>query len=182
MKALLIIDIQNDYFPGGRAEQVNPLAALARAEELLGHFRENRLPVIHVQHINVREGAAFFRPDTEGVKIHERLAPRAGEHLVVKNFPNSFFKTSLDDIIRDRHISELVICGMMTHMCVDTTVRAAKDRDLPVTLISDACATKALEFEGVPVTAAQVQAAYMAALAGMFARVATASEFIREPF
>ena len=177
MQALLIIDIQNDYFPGGRAELVNPEAALANAEKLLAAFRADGLPVIHVQHVSPRDDAPFFRPDTEGVKIHERLTPRTGEDLVVKNYPNSFHKTNLHEIIRSKKISELVVCGMMTHICIDTTVRSAKDRDLPVTLIADACTTKNLEFQGVSVPAVEVQAALMAALSGTFAKVINRSQF-----
>lgn len=178
MQALLIIDIQNDYFPGGRAELTQPDAALAHAEKLLQYFRREQRPVIHVQHINVREGASFFLPETEGVGIHERLTPIKGEHLVVKNYPNSFYRTSLLDIIKSGGITELVVCGMMTHMCIDTTVRAAKDHELPVTLLWDACATKDMEFRGERVPAAQVQAAFMAALSGMFATVTTTQAFI----
>lgn len=177
MKALLIIDIQNDYFPGGKAELVNPELALEQAAKILHQFREKRLPVIHVQHINVREGASFFLPDSDGAKIHERLSPQKGEHLVVKNYPNSFYKTDLVRLVNEHHISELVVCGMMTHMCIDTTVRAAKDHELPVTLISDACATKDLEFGGLKIYADQVQAAYLAGLSGMFAQIKTTMEF-----
>lgn len=177
MKALVIIDIQNDYFPGGKAELVNPELALEQTANILCQFREKRLPVIHVQHINVREGASFFLPNSDGSKIHELVSPQPGEHLVIKNYPNSFYKTDLDRHIREHHISELVVCGMMTHMCIDTTVRAAKDHELPVTLISDACATKDLEFGGLKVSAAQVQAAYLAGLSGMFAQIKTAMEF-----
>lgn len=178
MQALLIIDIQNDYFPGGRAKLVGPDAALANAEKLLRHFRREQKPVIHVQHINVREGATFFLSDTDGASIHERLTPTEGEHLVVKNYPNSFYKTNLLDIIKDNGITELVVCGMMTHMCIDTTVRAAKDHELPITLLSDACAAKDMEFEGERVPAAQVQATFMAALSGMFATVTTTQKYL----
>jgi nicotinamidase-related amidase len=179
MKALLLIDIQNDYFPGGAAELVNADDALKNAEKLLNSFRKSQLPVIHVQHINVRPGATFFLPDTEGAQIHKLLTPKENECLVTKNYPNSFYKTSLLQYLTTNGITELVVGGMMTHMCVDTTVRAAKDHDLSVTLISDACATKDLIFVGSPVPAAQVQAAFMAALSGMFAEVTTAEAFLK---
>jgi nicotinamidase-related amidase len=82
------------------------------------------------------------------------------------------------EILEADKITELVVCGMMTHMCIDTTVRAAKDHEIPVTLISDACATKDMLFEGTPVSAVQVQSAFMAALSGMFANITTASIYI----
>lgn len=178
MKALLIIDIQNDYFPGGNSELVNPDAALDNAEKLLNHFRKNKLPVIHVQHINVRKGATFFLPDTEGVLIHERMAPKENEYLVIKNHPNSFYKTNLLEIIKTNEITELIVCGMMTHMCIDSTVRAAKDYELPVTLITDACAAKDILFDERLIPALQVQLAFMGALSGMFALTTVTSEYI----
>ncbi|UQZ89481.1 cysteine hydrolase [Deltaproteobacteria bacterium Smac51] len=177
MQALLIIDIQNDYFPGGRAELVNPEAALANAKKLLHYFRGNKLPVIHVQHINTREGASFFLPNTSGANIHEQLKPLENEYLVVKNYPNSFYGTDLCNIL-NKNITELVVCGMMTHMCIDTTVRAAKDYEIPVTLIYDACATKDLTFNEITVPAEQVQAAFMASLSGMFAQITAADDYI----
>jgi nicotinamidase-related amidase len=115
-------------------------------------------------------------PDTAGVRIHAALAPREGERVIVKHAPNSFFETGLDAAIAEARVTELTVCGMMTHMCVDTTTRAAKDRAIPITLLHDACATKDLTFGGETVPAALVQAAYMAALSGMFAKVIAARE------
>jgi hypothetical protein len=101
--------------------------------------------------------------------------------VVVKHFPNSFFETKLLGLIEKLEVTELVVCGMMTHMCIDTTVRAAKDHRIPVTLLKDACATKDLTFNGQTVPAGQVQAAYLAGLAGMFAQLSTADEIRLRP-
>jgi nicotinamidase-related amidase len=177
-QALLIVDVQNDYFPGGRSELHHPMAALSKIEKLLGHFRAKGMPVIHVQHINLREGATFFRPHTHGALIHERLTPQAGERLVVKHAPNSFHETNLLAILREEGITDLVICGMMSHMCVDTTARACKDFGIGVTLIDDACATKDLAWEGRPIPAETVHRVFMAALNGMFATVQKAEDFL----
>ena len=178
MKALLIIDIQNDYFPGGASELVNPVLALDNTVKILKAFRESNLPVIHVQHNNIGEGDTFMVPGTDGVKIHERLASEEGEYLVTKTAPSAFYKTDLIDIIRANNITELVVCGMMTHMCIDTTVRCAMDHELPVTLISDACATKALTYKDQVIPAEQVHASFLAALSGTFAELKTASEYL----
>jgi nicotinamidase-related amidase len=174
--ALLVIDVQNDYFPGGRMELVGADAALAQVEALLNGFRAARLPVVHVQHINTRPGAGFFLPDTEGVRIHPRLAPAAGEPVVVKHVPNAFHQTGLRALLDEQGVGMLTVCGMMTHMCIDTTVRAAKDFALPITLAHDATATRDLGFGTRTVPAAQVQTAYLAALSGMFAQVVPAQE------
>ncbi len=174
--ALLIIDIQNDYFPGGTMELVGPGAAAAKAATLLAAFRKKSLPVVHMQHIATRPGATFFRPGTPGAEIHESVRPAPGETVFKKNFPNSFRETPLLEHLRGAGISNLVIAGMMTHMCVDTTTRAAADLGFACSLAHDACATKALAFNGVEVTAGNVQVSYMAGLNGLFAKVLPAAE------
>lgn len=177
-KALLIIDVQNDYFAGGRSELYNPGAALENIEKLLCRFRSENMPVIYVQHINVREGATFFLPGTNDVLIHETIAPQTGDHVVVKHTPNSLFETNLLNIMQMNAVHELVICGMMSHMCVDTTTRACRDFGIPVTLIDDACATKNLSWDGQIIPAAVVHRVFMAALNGMFATVMKTDEFL----
>lgn len=162
--ALLLIDIQKDYFPGGKMVVPGAEGVLQAASGLLARFRARGLPVIHVRHISIRPGAGFFIPGTEGSEIHQGVLPLQGEKVVEKNFPNSFTGTGLDDILKGGGIDRLVICGMMTHMCIDTTVRAAFDLGYKVVLAHDATASPALSHGGVDVPPAQVQAAYMAAL------------------
>jgi nicotinamidase-related amidase len=174
--ALLLIDIQNDYFPGGAIELVAPEKAAAQAARLLGAFRQRSLPVFHIQHLATRPGATFFLPNTAGVSIHESVSPLAGESVITKNFPNSFRGTGLLDALRGLNATNLVIAGMMTHLCVDTTVRAAADLGLSCSLAHDACATKDLSFGGGRVGAEAVQLAYLAALHGSFATVSLAAE------
>lgn len=175
-QALLIVDIQNDYFPGGRMELVGSTEAGAKAGRLLRAFRERGEPIIHVQHISKRPGATFFLPDTEGVKIHESVAPLATEAVVTKHFPNGFRETTLLEILRSAEIERLVIAGMMTHMCIDTTTRAAADLGFENVLAHDACATRDLGFGAAKVAAKDVQTAFIAALNGAFAKVLSAEE------
>ena len=174
--ALLIIDIQNDYFPGGAMELVGPGAAAAHAAQLLAAFRKKSAPVIQMQHIATRPGATFFRPGTPGAEIHESVRPLPNETVFQKNFPNSFRETQLQEHLRGSGVTSLVIAGMMTHMCVDSSTRAAADLGFACSLAHDACATKALAFNGVEVPAASVQVSYMAGLNGLFAKVLTAEE------
>lgn len=175
-KALLIVDIQNDYFPGGRMEVEGSEAASLRAAALLGAFRDRRLPVLHVQHVSVRPGATYFLPDTEGVRIHASVAPEGNETVIRKHFPNSFRETSLLDTLRQSGIQELVIVGMMTHMCIDATTRAASDLGFKCFLAHDACATRSLSFGGTKVPAEQVHCSFLAALNGAYATVQKADE------
>jgi nicotinamidase-related amidase len=179
---LLLIDIQNDYFPGGNMELVKMNQAMSNAQKLLFHFRINNCPVIFIQHLAIRPNASFFVPETTGVKIHELVCPLPNETVITKNFPNSFRNTSLQQHLQTLQTSDLVICGAMSHMCIDTTTRAAADLGYSCTLISDACATRDLVFDGRKVKAAEVQVAYMAALDGTFAKVISTKQFLNSPF
>lgn len=177
--ALLLIDIQNDYFPGGRMELNGAREAALQAAAVLQGFRAGRLPVIHIAHESAREGATFFLPGTEGQRIHDLVPPVDGERVVTKHFPNSFHQTSLTELLRRLGVAELLIAGMMTHMCVDATLRAAKDLGFVCRLIHDATATRDLSFGGVQVAATRVQAAFIAALASICDGVESAEEAVR---
>jgi len=178
--ALIIIDIQNDYFPGGKMELEGSPEASLQAAKLLECFRSKGLPLVHIQHLSNRPGASFFVPGTEGVNIHANVAPRAGETVLQKNFPNSFRGTKLLEQLRGLGVDHLVIAGMMTHMCVDATTRAAFDLGFSCSLAHDACATRALVFGEQRVPAAQVHAAFVAALAGLYAKVQDATALAAE--
>jgi nicotinamidase-related amidase len=177
-EALLVIDVQKDYFPGGRMELVNAKLAADNAKSLLTLFRRENKPVIHIQHVSLKEDATFFLPGTAGVEIHESVQPIEGEKVIVKHFPNSFRETELEQELRINAVTELVVCGMMSHMCVDSTVRAAFDKGFRCTVADDACATRKLFHGGIDVPAAKVHAAYMAALETAFAKVITCKEIV----
>ena len=170
-KALVIVDIQNDYFPGGAMELVGSVEAAQVAASIQQEFRAQGLPVINVQHIALGEAATFFRPGTAGAEIHESVQPTEGELVVVKHSPNSFKETILLETLNSLKVTDLVIIGMMTHMCIDSTVRAASDLGFSVTVHANACASKDLEFAGLVTSAAEVQTAFLSALDGSFATV-----------
>ena len=161
--ALLIIDIQNDYFPGGKMELEGALEAGLRAGALLQCFREHGGQHIHIQHEARKPGATFFIPGTDGIRIHDTVAHFEGEPIVHKQFPNSFRETDLLEQLMKWNTERVVICGMMTHMCVDATVRAAADFGFQVIVVEDACATRALTHGETIVPAAHVQAAFLSA-------------------
>ncbi|HEY9606477.1 MAG TPA: cysteine hydrolase family protein [Allocoleopsis sp.] len=175
---LVLIDIQNDYFPGGKFELEGSIEASIKTQKLLAFFRQNQFSIFHVQHISIRQGAKFFFPNTEGVKIHSHVQPYADELVISKHHPNSFRDSLLKFHLQQANINHLVICGMMTHMAVDATVRAAYDEGFKSTVIADACATKSLAFRDMTVLAAQVHAASLATLSYLYATVQTADEFI----
>lgn len=178
--ALVLVDIQNDYFPGGRMELVGPQAAAAQAARLIDRFRGQGRPVIHVRHESVRPGSTFFLPGTDGARLHDAVAPASGEAVVVKHYPNSFRETELQAVLTACGAQSLVICGMMTHMCIDATTRAAWDLGYACAVASDACATRDLTHAGTAVPAAHVQAAFLAALGAVYARVVTVQALLDE--
>jgi nicotinamidase-related amidase len=178
--ALLLIDIQNDYFENGTMPLDGSDKASENARFILDDFRTKELPVVHIQHIATRPTATFFLPDTFGVKIHENVMPLISEKIIEKHYPNSFRETGLLEHLNSMSITELVICGMMTHMCVDATTRAAKDFGFNCTLISDACATRNQEIQSQTVKASEVQKSFLAALNYFYSTVKTAKEYLEE--
>ena len=175
-RALVIVDIQKDYFPGGAHPLVAPEAAVAAARSVLEAFRVSGDLVVHVRHVWDDEEATFMRPETEGVEIHPEVAPVQGELVITKEFPNSFRETALEDELHARGVDSLVLCGMMTSMCVDATVRAAVDLGFDTTVVHDACATCDLQFDGRNVPAAEVHSAFLAALGDGYAAVVSTDD------
>ncbi|WP_291287053.1 cysteine hydrolase family protein [Flavobacterium sp.] len=174
-EALLLIDIQNDYFEGGAYALVHPEKASKNAKAVLEKFRSDCKTIIHVQHI-AEEG--FFLPNTEGAKIHQDVLPIIGEKIITKHVPNSFQGTDLLSYLHENQITDLVICGMMTQICVDSAVRAAKDYGFTITLLADACATLDLDFQGKVIEAEQVQASFISALQFYYAAVTNTDQFL----
>lgn len=169
-EALLIIDVQNDYFPGGACELKNAFGAESRIITLIKESRSIGRLIIYIQHINP-PGDTFFQQGTFGCEITERIKPQSGDKVIVKYYPNSFLKTELDSYLKEKAIQKLIVCGMMTHMCVDTTVRAAMDYGYDVDLVADACATMDLEIQGEVIPARIVQKTFLASLEGVFAKI-----------
>jgi nicotinamidase-related amidase len=178
--ALLIVDVQNDYFPGGKNELVGSNDACSRIKDLLVAFRNKRLPVIYIQHISMKPGASFFLPGTAGAEIYEAVKPLPGEVIVKKHAPNSFKNTELLDTLKVKGVDRLVICGMMTHMCIDSTVRAAAEAGFDCTVAQDTCATKDLFLNNNVTPAEQVHAAFLAALNGTFAKVLSTGQVLKD--
>ncbi|WP_277587065.1 cysteine hydrolase family protein [Psychrobacillus antarcticus] len=179
--ALIIVDIQNDYFPNGNMELSNPEKAAANAAKVLESFRQNNKDnIFHVQHIAGDPALGFFLPDTVGAEIHESVQPLETESIIIKHFPNSFLKTELESKLRENGVTKVVVVGMMTHMCIDATVRAAVDLGYETTLIEDACATQDLSYQDKVVPAEQAHYAFVSALNGMYAKVISTDDFLQQ--
>jgi len=162
--ALLVIDIQNDYFPGGKYPLVNPLDAAKKAYELLQCFREHGGNHIHIQHVSLEPDASFFIKGDHGSDIHDSVAHFEGEPIVYKHEPNSFLNTNLLDLLKGWEIERIIITGMMTHMCVEATARAAVDLGFQVIVAEDACASRDLQYGDTTIPANLVHKSFLAAL------------------
>src|SRR4051794_33844806 len=175
---LILVDIQNEYFPGGRMELAGIHKASGNARDVLALFRDRGWPAFHVQHLSARADAPLFTPNTPYAELHDSVRPLPGEAVIQKHYPNSFHQTPLLEELKSRGVDHAVIVGAMSHMCIDATTRAAYDLGLKCTLIHDARATRDLEFHGKRVAAEQVHASFMATLGWWYADPKMAAEFV----
>jgi nicotinamidase-related amidase len=177
---LVLVDIQNDYFEGGKMALEGSREAAQTAERLLSLFRKNGIHVVHIQHVSAHAGATFFIPNTPGVEIHAAVKPLETETVIQKHFPNSFRETGLLAHLQQKGVRRLVIAGMMTHMCVDATTRAAADLGFQCLIAQDGCATRSLKFQERVIPAEDVHGAFLAALNGAYGRVMSVDQIIKE--
>ncbi len=179
--ALVLIDIQNDYFKGGQCELHKSEEAVENGSSVLEYFRNKGLSIFHIKHFSTKKNSSILIKDSPGAKIHKLVSPKENEKVIIKSFPNSFRDTNLQEGLLEQEITDLVVAGMMSQHCVDTTVRAAFDLGYNITLLHDACATRDLEFDNMKIPAGQVHAAFMASLGRGFSKVIPTSEFLSKP-
>ena len=166
---LIMVDCQNTYTTGVM-ELDGVQAALDEAEVLLDRARSVGIPIIHIQHSD--GPGSLYDIEGESGAIVDRVAPRDGEPVVVKQYPDSFVQTDLDERLKEIGASNLVIAGFMTHMCVNSTARGAFNLGYAPTVVAAATATRTLPGLGAePVSAAVMQTASLAAMADLFAVV-----------
>jgi nicotinamidase-related amidase len=165
--ALLLIDIQDFYFSGGRSPLENPEKASLNAQKILEKFREKGMLVVHIRH-NARSGA----------DIHRHVTPTKKEKVISKDRVNGFKDTDLLKYLRAHKVKQLVICGMMTHMCVEAATRAAHDFGFDCILIGDACATKDLKYDDKIIKAVDVHLSTLSSLDGYYAKVMNTEEYL----
>lgn len=175
--ALVVIDMQQDYF-SGKLIIPDGEKALRHAAKLLAWAREQGILVAHIQQQSMKPGSPLFSCDSPLTAFHETVAPLAGELVVVKHFPSSFTKTELHERLQEKGIATLVLCGLMTHMCVSTTARGALELGYGVVIASDACASRDLPSQtgGGVIPHSVIHEAALAALGDRFAEIMTTGE------
>ena len=176
--ALVLVDIQKDFFPGGKKELFGSEEATSNASKLLSAARKNNMKVIHVKQLSKDPGFSFCLPDSAGAEIHPSVAPLEGEEILVKNSSNSFKGTDFDEILYSNDISKLIFCGMMSHLSIDSTIRAAKDYGYECVLAYDACAACDLKFGEKSIPASAVNASFAASLHEAFAEISETEKLL----
>lgn len=176
--ALLMIDVQNEYFaPGGQLVVPEGERALVQIQRLLDAARSARLPVCHIVHEALDPRGPLFRPGTPAVEIHPAIEVLPGEMRVKKHFPGSFTQTALEAYLRAAGIETVIIAGFQTQLCCDTTARQARERGFQVIFASDATAARDQALQGRVIRRAEIHERTLAVMASSFgARVASAAE------
>jgi nicotinamidase-related amidase len=170
MTALLIIDIQNFYFPGDGPGLVNVIPASLNAREVLLTFRDKKQLVIHVRH-----------KSSKGFEINKNVEPIAGEKIITKEDVNSFKDTDLLEYLKKNDITRLVLIGMQTHLCLEAATRAAHDFGFECVVIEDACATKDVKYGDKVVKAEDVHYSTLATINNTYGKVINLKTFKENP-
>jgi nicotinamidase-related amidase len=175
--ALILIDCQTTYREGVmQLDGVEP--ALVQCQNLLARYRDAGRPIIHIQH-DAGAGSPYDVNDRIGA-IADIVKPRDGEPVVVKNYPSSFEKTNLDDLLKSYGVEDVALVGFMTHVCVNSTARAAFNHGYRATVVGNATATRSLANPtGGVVSAKDMHDASLTALHDIFAVVVPSADDIR---
>jgi nicotinamidase-related amidase len=176
-RAIIVVDLQNDYLTGGKFPLAGVDAAVDNAARIVEAGRRSGDLIVNVRHESPADGA-FFAAGTSGAEIVPTMAPAPGETVITKHYPNSFRETGLADLLSSAGVDQVTVIGAMSHMCIDATARAASDLGYKTTIVEDACATRDLQFKDKLVPADEVHAAYMSALAFGYGEVVSTSEYL----
>lgn len=141
--ALILIDLQMDYFTPGKLLIPDGERVLDRAVQLREWANRLGVAVVHIQQLS-SAASPIFATGSDGAAIHPRLTPQTGETVITKTLPSSFDNTTLHAFLQERGITTLVLAGLMAHMCVETTARTAVPLGYGVIVAADACASRDL--------------------------------------
>ncbi len=177
-RALIVVDLQNEYEAGGKLPLEKLDEAVANAKRILSAARDREELIVHIRHETPGSDDAPFAVGTSGTDIIAAVAPIERETTLTKHYPNAFRDTGLKVLLDEAGVEEVIVLGAMSHMCIDATARAAFDFGYAVTVVGDACATRALSIDGVEVPAAHVHAAFMAALAFAYGQVVSTTDVL----
>jgi nicotinamidase-related amidase len=170
-RAVLVIDVQNEYFAGGQLPITHPHNHLDNILRVMDSATASGVPVVVVQHTFTQPELLFFKRGTLGWELHPEVASRPRDHWVEKRLPGSFTRTGLEQWLRQRGLDTVTIAGYMTHMCCDTTARQAAHRGLKVEFLSDATGTLPVKNAAGEVDAEEMHRAILCAQQMMISEV-----------
>jgi nicotinamidase-related amidase len=178
--ALIVIDVQNEYFDGALPiSDPPPQVSLANIVRAMDAATAAGVPVIVVQHSDDDPESPIFRKGTQAWELRPEISERSRDHLIEKTLPGAFTGTPLGNILESAGIETVAIAGYMTHMCVDTTSRQAAHRGYAVEILSDATGTLPLENSGGAASGEELHRATLVAQGQFFANVMTTDEWLR---
>lgn len=178
-KALLVIDVQNEYFTG-RLPVTYPEGSLGNILKAMDRAALADIPVAIIQHTAPSQDSPTFRKGSDGWKLHPEIEERKRDILIEKNLPGSFTGTELEKWLRDKGVSRVAICGYMTQMCCDTTARQAFHLGFQVDFLSDATGTLSMQNSAGSISASDLHRAVLVTMAAKFGRVMRTEEWITE--
>ncbi len=173
--ALICIDLQKEYFEDGRPLKVpTGESVLQNVKKLLYAARESNIPIIHVRHISKDPYDSTFRAGSPYVEFVEEVKPKEDERVITKSRPGAFHLTELDDVLHQNGVDTVIICGLLSFMCCDTTAREAYARGYNVLFVKDA--TAAIDIDDIP--AETIHKVTCAIQGWLFSKVVTTNEVI----
>ena len=178
-RALLVIDVQNEYFTG-KLPVTHPAGSLPNVLSALDAAHEHRVPVVVIQHASPQPDAPVFRKGSKEWELHPEAATRSHDVLIHKSLPGSFTGTELETWLRDRGVETVVIAGYMTQMCCDTTARQAMHLGFGVEFLSDGTGTLAIKNDAGEVSDEELHRAILVTQQMRFSRVMKTGDWIKQ--
>ncbi|KAG1193392.1 hypothetical protein G6F36_000883 [Rhizopus arrhizus] len=184
-EALIIVDVQNDYFPGGRFPTDSPVETAQAIAQLMEKFRRENKEVVHVVHHSTEEQRKqlnFFEPGTPGVEIHESVKPLASEKIFIKHEVSSFVGTDLKEHLESKGIDTIIVVGMMIHNCVNSTVYSGSHRGFKCIVVDEAVNTFDQPYDGRIIKAKQIKEAFLAGIQFAYAKVKKVDDILNNNY
>ena len=176
-RALLVIDVQNEYFTG-KLPVSYPRGSLEQIELAMSAAHEAGIPIVLIQHSAPQPESATFRRGSKEWELHPAIAQRPHDVVIEKSLPGSFTGTQLEAWLREHAIERVVISGYMTQMCCDTTARQAMHLGLSVEFLSDATGTLAVKNSAGEVSAEELHRAILVTQQFRFSEVLSTAQWI----
>lgn len=176
-EALLVIDVQNEYF-SGKLPITFPHGSIVNILQAMDASHAARIPVVVIQHANRSAGAAAFVPGAPGFELHPEVTKRPHDVLIEKTLPGSFTGTGLDAWLKEHKIDTVTIAGYMTQMCCDTTARQAFHRGYTVKFLSDATGTLSITNSAGTISDADLHRAILVTQQMRFSQVMTTRDWV----